>query len=122
MAALEPLMSMIRFGEGVGRHNDGTDLALINEPTDLGELPAIGSGSVTDTVRSMLHRRFSRGLAECGDENAARLQHRPGPFLGFSPDEVEDQINFTRDFLETLRLVVDSAIGAEFADKVEVLG
>jgi hypothetical protein len=43
-------MSPTRFREGIGSHDHRTDLALIDEPTDLGELSAIGSGSVTDTV------------------------------------------------------------------------
>jgi hypothetical protein len=45
-----------------------------------------------------------------------------GPLLGCSANEVQDQIDITRDLLEALRLVIDRPIGAEFADEVEVLG
>src|ERR1700730_8425253 len=104
MAALEPFMSLTRFGERVTSHYHGADFALIDEPTDLGELSGIGLGSVTETVRPMLHRLFFRGLPERRDEKGTRLQYRPGPLLRFSPDEVQDQINIARDLLEAPRL------------------
>jgi hypothetical protein len=69
----------------------------------------------------VLHRLFARGLAKRGDEHATRLQYRPGPLLRLSPDEVQDQINVTRDLLETLRLVVDGPIDAKFGDKIAFL-
>src|SRR5437879_8119261 len=93
MAALEPLMSLTCFGERIGRHDHRTDFALIDKPTDLGELSGIGLGSITDTVRLMQHRLFSRGLAECGDENTTWLQHPPGPLLGLCADEVQGALN-----------------------------
>jgi hypothetical protein len=61
-------------------------------------------GSVTDTARPMLHRLFSCRLPECGD-------------LGFSADELQDQINIPRGLLERLGGVVDRPVGAEFAIK-----
>src|SRR4051794_6769548 len=114
MTALEPFMSLAGFGERIGRHYHGTDFALVDQLADFGELSGVGVGSVTDTARFVLHRLLSRWLAERGDDKATRLQRRPGPFLGFSPDEIQDQINVTRDLLETLRLVVDGPIDAKF--------
>jgi hypothetical protein len=89
---------------------------------NLRELSGIRLSSVTGTVRSLPHRLFSRGLAESRDENATRFQDRPRPLPGFSPDEVEDQINVTCDLVEPLGFVVDGPVGAESPDKVEVLG
>jgi hypothetical protein len=97
-------------------------IASYDEPADLGELPGIGLGSITDGPHAMLHGLFSLRLTERRDEDATPLQYRPGPFLGFSPDEVQDQVDIARNLLEMLGLIIDRPIGAEFADEVEILG
>jgi hypothetical protein len=72
MAALKPFVSLTRFGEGIGSHDFGMDLALIDEPTDLGELSGVGAMSSERSARACSSPLAGHVSSELGEHREPR--------------------------------------------------
>jgi hypothetical protein len=121
MTLLQPFLGVARFGQGVGRRDEGPDLALVDQrPISASCVPS--GRALKSTPRAPCCAGFSgEGSPSAETRMPPGLRHRPGPLPGFSVDEVEHHINIANHFLEPLGLVVDRPVGAELVDKVDIL-
>src|SRR4051812_8840162 len=97
--------------------DDGSELGRVDPPGQLAEGRPVGLDDEEDAARVPSPGRDGDGFDD-RDEHAARLDDRPGPFLGLPTHQVEDQVDVAGRVLESLAVNVHELVCPELAHQL----
>src|SRR3984893_8537630 len=102
--------------------NEGPELAVVDELSDVGESPAIGFDADHCGAHTLFPGEVLQRLLRQRHEDPAFLEHSERSPLRITAHGVEHDVHVANVIFKSRRLVVDRFIAAEFSDQLDVFG